>query len=121
MDSTRRIETLRQHLFEKARRSNVKSTRLQKKIQREMQKQTPNMNKVMKWQKRSVKYVNRGLRYMNKFDSLVKDNGEEKEIAFNMEKVCILFVDKTHKCRLLDGVNEIVIIGIFLFRSPKNM
>ena len=52
-----------------------------------MQKQTPNMNKVMKWQKKSAKYVNRGLRYMNKFDSLVKDNSEEKEIAFNMEKV----------------------------------
>ena len=70
MKSTRQIETRRQHLFEKARRSNIKSRRLQKRIQREIRRQNPNMNKVMKWQKKFVKYVNRGLRYMNEFDSL---------------------------------------------------
>ena len=46
------VKTRRQHLFKKAR-SNVKSTRLQKKrIQREMKKKTPNINKFMKWQKK---------------------------------------------------------------------
>ena len=94
MKSTRQIETRRQRLFEKARKSNVKSRRLQKRIQHEMRRQNPNMNKVMKWQKKSVKYVNRGLRYMNEFDSLIKDNRDENEISFNVEKVCMLFLNE---------------------------
>ena len=94
MKSTRQIETRRQRLFEKARKSNVKSRCLQKRIQREMRRQNPNMNKVMKWQKKSVKYVNRGLRYMNEFDSLIKDNRDENEISFNVEKVCMLFLNE---------------------------
>ena len=79
-------------LFEKARKSNFKSRRLQKLIQREMRRQNPNMNKVMKWQKKSVKYVNRGLCYMNEFDSLVKDNRDENEISFNV--ACMLFLNE---------------------------
>ena len=94
MKSTRQIETRRQRLFEKARKSNVKSGRLQKRIQREMSRQNPNMNKVMKWQKKSVKYVNRGLRYVNEFDSLIKDNRDENEISFNVEKACMLFLNE---------------------------
>ena len=84
MESTRQIETRRQRLLEKAKRSNDKSNRLQCKIQREMQKRTPKMNKVMKWQEKSFKYVNRGLRYMNEFDAQGEDN---REISFNLEKV----------------------------------
>ena len=94
MKSTRQIETRRQRLIEKARKSNVKSRRLQKRIQREISRQNPNMNKVMKWQKKSVKYVNRGLRYMNEFDSLIKDNRDENEISFNVEKACMLFLNE---------------------------
>ena len=94
MKSTRQIETRRQRLIEKARKSNVKSRRLQKRIQREISRQNPNVNKVMKWQKKSVKYVNRGLRYMNEFDSLIKDNRDENEISFNVEKACMLFLNE---------------------------
>ena len=94
MKSTRQIKTHCQRLFKKARRSNVKSTHLQKRIQCEMKKQTPNKNKVMKWQKKSAKYVNRGLRDINEFDSLIKNNRDENEILFNVEKACILFLNK---------------------------
>ena len=87
MKSARQIETCRRRLLEKAR-SNFKSNRLQKLIQREMRKETPNMNKVMKWQEKSARYVNRGLRYMNKFDAQNEDN---REISFNLEKVCTHF------------------------------
>ena len=92
MKSRGQIEIRRQRLLEKARRSNAKSGRLQRKIQREMQKRSPRMTKVMKWQEKSARYVNRGLRYMNKFDALDKDNHEETEIFFNLEKVlCVQF------------------------------
>ena len=86
MESTRQIKTRHQCLLEKAKRSNDKSNRLQCIIQREMQKRTPKMNKVMKWQEKSVKYVNRGLRYMNEFDAQGEDN---REISFNLEKVYV--------------------------------
>ena len=89
--SARQVETCRRRLFEKARISNFKSNRLQKLIQREMRKETPNMNKVMKWQEKSARYVNRGLRYMNKFDAQNEDN---REISFNLEKVCTHFLVK---------------------------
>ena len=92
MESRGEIEVRRQRLLEQARRSNAESGRLQRKIQREMQKRSPRMTKVMKWQEKSAKYVNRGLRYVDKYDALGKDNREETEISFNLEKVfCVQF------------------------------
>ena len=92
MESTRQIEARRQRLLEKARRSNFKATRLERKIQREMEKRSPQMTNVMKWQEKSARYVSRGLRYMNEFDALLKDNHEETKISFNLEKVlCVQF------------------------------
>ena len=31
---------------------------------------------------------------MNKFDSLTKDNHDENEISFNVEKACMLFLNE---------------------------
>ena len=88
MESERQIAVHRQRLVEKARRSNAKSVRLQKKIQREVKKRNPDMGKILNWQKRSARHVNKGLRYMNSFDALRKENHEETKILFNIEKVC---------------------------------
>ena len=71
----------------KPTRSNAKSVRLQKNIQREVKKRNPDMGKILNWQKRSARHVNKGLRYMNSFDVLRKKNHEETKILFNIEKV----------------------------------
>ena len=122
MKSTRQIKTPRQRLLEKAKRSNDKSNRLQRKIQHEMQKRTPKMSKVMKWQEKSVKYVNRGLRYMNEFDAQGEDN---HEISFNLEKVCVYnFRQVIIVSTLLGGTNGkriIVIEFIFIYRSQREL
>ena len=122
MESTRQIEARRQRLLEKAKRSNDKSNRLQRKIQGEMQKRTPKMSKVMKWQEKSVKYVNRGLRYMNEFDTQGEDN---REISFNLEKVYVYnFRQVINVSTLLGGTNGkriIVIEFIFIYRSQRGL
>ena len=122
MESTRQIEARRQRLLEKAKRSNDKSNRLQRKIQGEMQKRTPKMSKVMKWQEKSVKYVNRGLRYMNEFDTQGEDN---REISFNLEKVYVYnFRQVINVSTLLGGANGkriIVIEFIFIYRSQRGL
>ena len=122
MKSTRQIKARRQRVLEKAKRSNDKSNRLQRKIQREMQKRVPKMSKVMKWQEKSVKYVNRGLRYMNEFDAQGEDN---REISFNLEKVCVYnFGQVINVSTLLGGANGkriIVIEFIFIYRSRREL
>ena len=122
MESTRQIEARRQRLLEKAKRSNDQSNRLQRKIQGEMQKRTPKMSKVMKWQEKSVKYVNRGLRYMNEFDTQGEDN---REISFNLEKVYVYnFRQVINVSTLLGGANGkriIVIEFIFIYRSQRGL
>ena len=123
MKSTRQIETRRQRLLEKARRSNDKSNRLQRKIQCEMQKRTPKMSKVMKWQEKSVKYVNRGLRYMNEIDEQGEDNRKQTEISFNLEKVYVYnFGQMINVSTSLGGVNgkRVIFVGfIFIYRSQR--
>ena len=122
MESTRQIEARRQRLLEKAKRSNDKSNRLQRKIQGEMHKRTPKMSKVMKWQEKSVKYVNRGLHYMNEFDTQGEDN---REISFNLEKVYVYnFRQVINVSTLLGGANGkriIVIEFIFIYRSQRGL
>ena len=125
MKSTRQIETHRQRLLEKARRSNDKSNWLQRKIQREMQKRTPKMSKVMKWQEKSVKYVNRGLRYMNEIDAQGKDNRKQTEVSFNLEKVYVYnFGQMINVSTSLGGANGkrvIIIEFIFIYRSQREL
>ena len=53
MEATPTIEARRQRLIEKAARRNIKSKRLQKKIQREVQRKSPNMARISKWQNKS--------------------------------------------------------------------
>ena len=48
-------------------------------------------------QEKSAKYVNRGLRYMNEFDALAKDNHEGTEVSFNFEKL--------HVCNFKQMIN----------------
>ena len=98
---------------------------LQRKIQREMQKRTPKINKVMKWQEKSVKYVNRGLRYMNEIDAQSEDNCEQTEISFNLEKVYVYnFGQMINVSTSLGGANGkrvIVIEFIFIYRSQRGL
>ena len=90
MEATPTIEARRQRLIEKAARRNMKSKRLQKKIQREVQRKSPNMARISKWQNKSAKHVNKGLRYLDRMNALGEDqNDQETEVSFKLEKVCL--------------------------------
>ena len=92
MEATPTIEARRQRLIEKAGRRNMKSKRLQKKIQREVQRKSPNMARISKWQNKSAKHVNKGLRYLDRMNALglgEDQNDQETEVSFKLEKVCL--------------------------------
>ena len=90
MEATRTIEARRQRLIEKATRRNMKSKRLQKKIQREVQRKSPNMARISKWQNKSAKHVNKGLRYLDRMNALGEEqNDQGTEVSFKLEKVCL--------------------------------
>ena len=88
MEATRTIEARRQRLIEKAARRNMKSKRLQRKIKREVQKKSPNMARISKWQNKSAKHVNKGLRYLDRLNALGEEKNDQRtEISFKLEKV----------------------------------
>ena len=85
MESTE-TEARRQRLSEKAVKSNRKSSRYLKKVQREIQKGNSDITKMINWQKKSSKYLKRALRYMKERQTL-HDRGSKTEIFFKIEKV----------------------------------
>ena len=94
MESSAKIEARRQRLFEKASKSNKKSTRLLKKVEREIRKPNPEMTKVLTWQRKSAKLIEKGLRYLGEGKTLGKRgySQAETEVAFNMEEVSARYV-----------------------------
>ena len=90
MEATHTIEARRQHLIEKAARRNMKSKHLQKNIQRKVQRKSPNMASISKWQNKSAKHVNKGVRYLDRMNALGENkNDQGTEISFKLEKVCL--------------------------------
>ena len=72
-----------------ARQASKESSRLQKKIQIEVAKRSPDMTRINKWKKKSAKHVNKGLRYLDEIEALDKHD-KTKEITFKLEKVCFV-------------------------------
>ena len=60
LNQTSKDEARRQHLSDKARRASKESSRLQKKIQIEVAKRSPDMTKINKWKKNPPSMSTRG-------------------------------------------------------------